>query len=198
MHFMENDLTQGIENITLASKNLQIPSKTILTAKAIFHYVYPKLYKTETLTDVSFISLFVSSKMNETHIKIEALVASINSMKNCVLNKSSFIKCESKIVEKIQFNFEIKHIHMFVIRIYKLLYVECENLNLAILDEIYNSSRVNLINYFGDGTYEPEVVALAYFSDLDIKLIEKILSISIDKKIIAQIRSEVYNKSVKP
>lgn len=197
MTFLENDLIQGIRNITSVSRLLQIPTKTILTAKAIFHHVYPKLHKTETLTDVSFISLFISSKMNETHIKIEALIASINSLKTCTLNKSSFIKCESKIIENIDFNFEIKHIHFIVIRTYKLLYRECTNLNLILLDEIYDSTRVNLINYFGCGKYEPELVALAYFEDKDLKCIEGDLFISIDRTLIDEMRRLVYNKIVK-
>lgn len=194
MNFLENDLIQGIENITTVSNLLKIPFKTILTSKAIFHYVYPKLYKTETLTDVSFISIFISSKINETHIKIEALIASINSLKTCTLNKTSFIKCESKIIEKINFNFEIKHLHLLVMKINKLMYSDSKNIKFSVLDNIYDNAFVNNINFFGDGKYEPELVALAYYDDNELKCIERNLSIAIDRTLITEIQNLFYHK----
>lgn len=185
MKLLENDLLQGSKNISKIAGILNLPKRTILTAKAIFFYVYPKL--SLPLTDITFNSVYIASKIEETHIKIDTLIAAAKEYK---IKKPTFIKCESKIVEALGFNFEINHVHFIFLKICKLLNknIEFVKVGWAILDEIHDGSTINQIKYFEEGEYEPQIVALSMFNDVDIRMIEEELFIDIDRKAIINVR----------
>lgn len=194
MGILENDITQGIENIDTVSSVLKVPIRTVICSKIIFHKVYPILTKSHSLTDISFISLYLSTKIEETHLKLENLVNAINSIKNIKLNRNTFILCEANIIQALNYYFEIHHVHVFVLSVCKYLKVECD-INKII--EMFNDSNVNKINFFGDGLYDPKMVGLAFFDDSVLKKIEEELFVDIDRNLISVIRKEFCKDIVK-
>lgn len=189
MGIYENDIAQGVKNIDMVTSLLKIPMRTTICSKVIFHHVYPTLCKNHSLTDISFISLYLSTKIEETHLKLENLISAINTIKDIKLNRQTFILCEANIIQALDYNFEIEHIHLFIISISNYLNVEVDLQNVY---KIFDSSKVNKINFFGKGIYDPKMVALAFFDDVNLRKIEIEFFVDIDQQKIKEIRDVIY------
>jgi hypothetical protein len=61
------------------------------------------------------------------------------------------------------------------------------------LDDLHSSPKVNLINYFGDGIYSPEDVAISLLGAGDLLELEKQFLVKVDDKILRDIRKRIFD-----
>ncbi|TBT98698.1 hypothetical protein CWI37_1638p0020 [Hamiltosporidium tvaerminnensis] len=195
---LRNDLIEGNKNILKICHMLETPLKTILTAQIIFQKVYPMLYTCESYNDVSFVCVYIASKIEETHIKLEAFLNAIFSIKNIKPKdcNSILVKCECKIVNLLKFNFDIKHSHFYFLKIAKQIRMPEDVLLRKIeqLNDLHGDSRVNKISYFNDGLYSPVDVAFSLLSNEEIFKFEKNSFVFVNREYIENIKKEIFLK----
>ncbi|KAM0672355.1 hypothetical protein OCOL_000573 [Ordospora colligata] len=163
-------------------------------AQIVFQKVYPKFFKKEGHTIVAIASVYLSAKINEALVKPDVLfeMLSRSMPTGAALTREKLVNVECKIIEMIEFQFNVYPAQLFLIRIGKTLGIDVSR-KLLVLDEIHGDSRANFIKYF-DGMYDPEIVALSVLSDDEIRLFECYFSAIIDRGLIEEVRSIMSKK----
>ncbi|KAI5176442.1 hypothetical protein PAEPH01_2301, partial [Pancytospora epiphaga] len=128
-------------------------------------------------------ALFLSSKITEARLNVEAYVAASGMELDYAL--------EIAIVEHIKFNFEIFDIYGFVLSMCKELKLEVEQ-KIAKLDSIYSDKRLSRIGFFEDG-YSVGSMCLAMFEENEIELITGIYCIKANGEEIGKIKNEFWS-----
>ncbi|KAF7684059.1 hypothetical protein TCON_0733 [Astathelohania contejeani] len=193
---LKNDLYEGNRNIIKMASILELPLRAKLSSQIMYQYVYPKLFQRENYNDISFITIYVASKTEEIHVKMETLVKAATGIKNTKPEDytESFVKCESMIIDILRFNFEIRHVHFIFIKLCRSIGIEPDKMisRLEILDEIHGDDRVNKINYFGDGKYEPEDVGVSLLTLEELGSFERKYFIEVNRDLRNQIRNDLF------
>jgi hypothetical protein len=185
-NIFRNDLKEGNKTILKLVDHFKTPLRQRVISQAIFQHTYPSFFKKESFSTIAVLSLYLAGKMSENVVKLNLYLSFIK------LDKQKIIEIECRMVEMINFNFDIVPAHCYLFKISKTLGIEVED-KLKILDEIHSDSRINYINYF-NGIYEPLVVALSVIKDEYINVLECIYSIKIDGNVMSEVRRVMLNK----
>ncbi|CAD24988.1 similarity to CYCLIN K (C-TYPE) [Encephalitozoon cuniculi GB-M1] len=191
---LKNDILEGNKTILHLARLLYMPYKSKIVAQIIFHHAYPKLFKKESYNIVALVCVYLASKINETLIKMETILDAIpraTSM-GTTPHRERLIAIECKVIELIEFQFNIRPAQLFLLRIGKTLNTDVLR-KLAVLDEIHGDGRVNLIKYF-NGVYEPEMVALSVLDDDELILFECFFGVAVSRVLVEEIRSVLLKK----
>lgn len=191
---LRNDTVEGNKTILHLSKLLCMPYKTRLVSQIVFQQVYPKLFKKESYNIVALVSVYLASKINETLIKLDTILEAMAKVTHIgsVPPRERIIAIECKIIELIEFQFNINPVQFFLLRIGKTLNVDVLK-KLAVLDEVHGDGRVNLIKYFS-GVYGAEMVALSVLDDGELSLFECFFGVSVSRALVEEIKSVILKK----
>lgn len=170
---------------------LHTPVRVRITAQILFQHTYPRLFKKESCSAVALVSIYLSSKINETLLKLEVLLDALSST-GCSVSRDRLVHLECRMVELAGFQFDIRPAHLFLLRIGKTLGLDVLA-RLDVLDDVHSDGRANLINYFS-GMYNPEIVALSVLGDDEISLFECFFCASVDRPLVSEIRTVLFKK----
>ncbi|KAH9412211.1 hypothetical protein HK407_01g01040 [Ordospora pajunii] len=189
-----NDLGEGNKTVLDVSQMLCISYRSRIMAQIIFQKVYPRFFKKEGHTIVAIASVYLSAKINEALVKPDVLFEMIsrNMPAGTALSRDRLVSVECKIIEMIEFQFNVCPAQLFLMRVGKTLGIDVSRKLLA-LDEIHGDSRANFIKYF-DGMYDPEVVALSVLGDEEVRLFECYFGVRIDRGLVEEVRSIMTKK----
>ncbi|KAM0688006.1 hypothetical protein COBT_000742 [Conglomerata obtusa] len=186
-----NNFDTGSELINLLAQTLQIPIQTCLTAQIIYAKMYPIPITMET-KDLAYVCIFLASKIEETYIKLEYLIAAMYKITKINSCKQNIVKIENYIVQKLNYNFSPLHIHTYIGKICNTLeFSDISLFNKA--DKLYNCQQINLVSIIEESKFHPFMVALSLFENEQIKKLEEKMYIEFDIKIITQIRDELFS-----
>ncbi|ADM10970.1 cdk activating kinase-like protein [Encephalitozoon intestinalis ATCC 50506] len=191
---LKNDIAEGNKTILNLSKLLSIPYRSKIISQIIFQQTYPKLFRKESYNIVVLVCVYLASKINETLIKLEAILEAMPRATHAgtIPPRERLIAIECKVIELIEFQFNIRPAQFFLLRIGKTLNVDVLK-KLVVLDEVHGDGRVNLIKYF-NGVYEPEMVALSVLDDEELSLFECFFGVRVNRALVEEIKSVVLKK----
>ncbi|KAG5858950.1 hypothetical protein KMI_10g16500 [Encephalitozoon hellem] len=191
---LRNDIVEGNRTISNLAKLLCIPYKTRIVSQIIFQQVYPKLFKKESYNVVALVCVYLASKINETLIKLDAILEAMAKAAHMSTapSRERIIAIECKVIELIEFQFNISPVQFFLLRLGKTLNIDVLK-KLSVLDEIHGDGRVNFIKYFG-GVYEPQMVALSVLDEEELSLFECFFGVSVNRALVEEIKSVVIKK----
>lgn len=189
-----NDINEGNKTIMQLSGILQTSYKSRITSQIIFQQTYPRFFKRENHNIVALVSVYIASKINETLLKLEFILEAAGKIEHieAVPSRDKLVLLECKIIEFFGFQFDIRPAQLFLLRIGKTLNINILR-RLELLDGVHSDNRVNFINYF-NGMYEPELAALGVLSDDELELFECFFCVSVDRAILEEVRSVLFDK----
>ncbi|KAF9763676.1 hypothetical protein NGRA_1131 [Nosema granulosis] len=187
-NIFRNDLKEGNKTILKLVDHFRTPLRQRVVSQAIFQHTYPTFFRKESFSTIALLSLYLAGKVTENVIKLHTFI-DVGKVK---IPKEKLVELECRMVEMLNFNFDIVPAHFYLFRISKSLNLDITD-KLQILDEVHGDSRLNYINYF-NGIYEPLVVALSLIDDSHIKTLECVYSLKIDMGMINEVRRVLLKK----